>query len=127
MKECLVQLIDQFDTLKIGYDWLDWKIDKKKELTFHHIKEARNGGKYTLRNGAPLIRQSHDYLNYLDIHDNKLYRELNGLFKDQNNTMQPPTDDYYEELNGIFVKRLIYIPTKGRNEHGKIYMGPDSD
>jgi hypothetical protein len=115
MKEPTRELVAIFKPIEIGYDWMDWEIGKKKELTFHHIIEARNGGKCTLRNGAILTRQAHDYLNYLDCREHKLYQELNGLFAELNKTMQPPEDDYYEELNGIYVKRLLYIPTRGKH------------
>lgn len=114
MKPVLHELVDIFETTKIGYDWMDWEVGKKKDLSFHHIKEARFGGKYTLRNGAVLTTQAHQFLNVLDNQENKLYRELNGLFHELNGTMKPPEDDYYEELNGIYVKRLLYIPTKGK-------------
>lgn len=114
MKPVLKELVEIFDTMGIGYDWMDWEVTKKKELSFHHILEARNSGKYTLKNGAVLTRQAHDYLNYLDSQEHKIYKELNGLFQELNKTMKPPNDDYYEELNGIYVKRLLYIPTKGR-------------
>lgn len=75
--------------------WLDeeWIWKRNNLLTLHHIRELRNGGKTCWNNSALLSRTSHIYLNYLD-----------GAFKDLNITHKPPTDDYYEEINGILRK-----------------------
>ena len=86
--------------------WLDeeWIYRRNNLLTLHHIKELRNGGKTCWNNSALLSKTSHIYLNYLDREYHKIYNELNGAFKDLNITHKPPTDEYYEEINGILRK-----------------------
>ena len=86
--------------------WMNelWIPYKKEILTFHHILEKRNGGKEIWENGALLSSTSHQYLNHLDYHYNKIYKELNGLFHELNRTYAPPTDDYYEEVNYVLTK-----------------------
>lgn len=92
--------------------WL-WGIDDRK-LTGHHIVPLRQNGPTIWRNIALLNRQAHDEFNYIEQINRKAATEINGLFTELNKTYSPPTDDYYEELNGIYVKRLIYVPTKDR-------------
>ena len=102
MRQELIELIEIFKPN--GIDWMEYVWRENNPYTFHHIKEKRNGGKLTVRNGAILTNDAHIYLNYLDSQYHKIYNELNGLFKDLNRTMKPPTDDYYEEVNHILVK-----------------------
>lgn len=86
--------------------WMNnmWVPTKKNILTFHHILEKRNGGKAIWENGALISEESHRYLNYLDNEYHKIYKELNGLFYDLNRTYEPPTEEYYEEINQILKK-----------------------
>lgn len=104
MREPLITMLEIYKPLELGVDWLNYKIVKPSELTYHHIKEKRNGGKRTIQNGAILVRRSHDYLHYLDRYYHKHYRDLNELFHALNMTMQPPTEDYYEEVEHILRK-----------------------
>lgn len=104
MKEPLITMLEIYKPLEIGKDWLNYRIIRADELTFHHIKEKRKGGKRVISNGAILIRRSHDYLNYLDYCNHKYYTDLNELFKWLNMTMKPPTEDYYEEVDHILKK-----------------------
>lgn len=88
-----------------GIDWLNFKLCRKSPYTYHHIVERRNGGPRTIDNGAILTRLGHDFLNILEIREPELYDDLNTLFKLLNNTKKPPTDDYYEEVNGILMRK----------------------
>ena len=45
-----------------------------------------------------------EYHNYLDRYYHKYYNDLNGLFKELNMTMKPPTLDYYEEVSHVLRK-----------------------
>ena len=71
--------------------WMGYKLTKANPYTYHHIREARNGGKVTLDNGALLTRFAHDDLNEMENRARYLYRELNALFKELNQTRKPPT------------------------------------
>ena len=83
--------------------WINelWIPNKKNILTYHHILEARNGGKVEWENGALLSLYKHDYLNYLDLYYHSIYNELNGLFYDLNRTYSPPNEEYYEEVKRV--------------------------
>lgn len=104
MKEPMITMLKIYKPLELGVDWMDYKIVRTSDLTFHHIKEARNGGKRVLENGAILVKASHQYLNYLDRYYHKHYNDLNYLFKQLNMTMQPPTQDYYDEVHHVLKK-----------------------
>lgn len=104
MKEPLITMLTIYKPLELGVDWMDYKICRTSDLTFHHIIEARNGGRRVLENGAILVRKSHEYLNYLDVYYPIIYRDLNYLFKELNSTMLPPTKDYYDELHHVLRK-----------------------
>ena len=84
--------------------WMGYKLTKKNPYTYHHIKEARNGGRVTLDNGALLTRFAHDDLNEMECRVRCLYRELNELFKELNKTKKPPTKEYFKEVNGILLR-----------------------
>ena len=86
--------------------WMDenWVWQRNNLLTLHHIHELRNGGKTCWVNSALLSRKSHIYLNYLDREYYKIYKELNGAFRELNKTYAPPTQEYYGEINEILRK-----------------------
>lgn len=104
MKEPMITMLKIYKPLELGVDWLDYKIYRPTDLTFHHIKEARNGGKRVLENGAILVRRSHEYLNFLDLYYHNCYEDLNYLFKELNMTRQPPTPEYYDEVHYVLKK-----------------------
>lgn len=51
---------------------------RMKELTYHHIKERRNGGKTTVENGALLSNENHQWFNK---QSEKAQRQMNELFQ----------------------------------------------
>lgn len=104
MREPMITMLKIYKPLELGVDWLEYKICRPEDLTFHHIVEARNGGQRVLENGAILVRKSHDYLNYLDLRYNDYYKALNELFMELNKTMMPPTPEYYDEVRYVLKK-----------------------
>ena len=50
-----------------------------KQLTYHHIKEKRNGGKTTIENGALLSAENHEWFNK---QSDKAQRQMNELFQE---------------------------------------------
>ena len=91
--------------------WMGYKVTKKNQYTYHHIKEARYGGRVSIDNGALLTRGAHNDLNLLDEHARDLYHELNDLFKILNQTKKPPTKEYFKEVNGVllFADKVITL------------------
>lgn len=89
--------------------WMGYKVSRKNQYTFHHIKEKRNGGKEVIENGALLTRKAHDDLNELESEKRILYKKLNELFTMLNKTQAPPTKEYWSELYGVLEEAKIYI------------------
>lgn len=101
-----------------GIDWLSFKLCRKNPYTFHHIEKRCDGGLRIVSNGAILTRLGHDFLNMLELREIEMYRELNRAFKELNDTKMPPTDDYYEEIDGILrQKPKVLTLTRARRQY----------
>ena len=77
MREITEKMIKDFKIMKLGFDFMGYKVDKKQSLSFHHLiiphRESRNygiGDGYLYWNGA-ILRQntSHDYLHIIEAKD----------------------------------------------------------
>ena len=73
MKEITKLMINEFKIKKLGYDFMGYKLQKDKSLTFHHlIIPRRNNGPETRWNGAIIQRIPHDYLHIIEEYDARL-------------------------------------------------------
>lgn len=55
------------------------QLKRMKQLTYHHIREKRNGGKATVENGALLSAENHEWFNKQPAN---IQRQLNALFQE---------------------------------------------
>ena len=76
-----------------GLDWMNYKITRKNDLTFHHIIKKQHGGTLDIDNGALLLPTAHQYLHIIEYKDLKTYLVLNKLFKIINQQMREPTQE----------------------------------
>lgn len=92
MKEITKIMINDFKIMKLGYDFLGYKVNRKQELSYHHLiiprrhcKEAGLGEGYLYWNGA-ILRQntSHDYLHIIEKIDPDIFYELTSEMIDEN-------------------------------------------
>ena len=92
MKEITKIMINDFKIMKLGYDFLGYKVDRKQDLSYHHLiiprrhcKEAGLGEGYFYWNGA-ILRQntSHDYLHTIEKIDPDIFYELTSEMIDEN-------------------------------------------
>ena len=92
MKEITKIMINDFKIMKLGYDFLGYKVNRKQELSYHHLiiprrhcKEAGLGEGYLYWNGA-ILRQntSHDYLHLIENIDPDIFYELTSEMIDEN-------------------------------------------
>lgn len=67
-----------------GIDFLGYKVDKNNPYTFHHLVKKCEGGKETIKNGAILTRNSHQYLHIIESRDFETYIQLNDILKQIN-------------------------------------------
>lgn len=80
MKEITKQMIKKFKIMKLGYDFMGYKVDRKESLSFHHLIIAHRdcklfglGEGYLYWNGA-ILRQntSHDVNDII-----RMYKKCN--------------------------------------------------
>lgn len=92
MKEITKIMINDFKIMKLGYDFLGYKVTRKQDLSYHHLiiprrhcKEAGLGEGYLYWNGA-ILRQntSHDYLHIIEKIDPDIFYELTSEMIDEN-------------------------------------------
>ena len=84
MREITEKMIKDFKIMKLGFDFMGYKVDRKQSLSFHHLivphrdSKARGLGEgYLYWNGA-ILRQntSHDYLHIIEKIDPDIFYEL---------------------------------------------------
>ena len=92
MREVTKLMVNDFKIMKLGYDFLGYKVNRKQDLSYHHLiiprrhgKEAGLGDGYLYWNGA-ILRQntSHDYLHLIENIDPDIFYELTSEMIDEN-------------------------------------------
>lgn len=92
MKEITKIMVNDFKIMKLGYDFLGYKVNRKQDLSFHHLiiprrhcKEAGLGEGYLYWNGA-ILRQdtSHEYAHVIEKIDPDIFCELTSEMIDEN-------------------------------------------
>ena len=77
-------------------DWMNYRITRKADLTYHHILKRCDGGIPTLENGALLLPIPHQYLHLIEYRDSDTYKMLNKVFEIVNKQQYEPTKDQRE-------------------------------
>ena len=76
------KLFYDFNLHKLGYDFMGYTFDSKKELSYHHIKTKQQKGKTTYENGAILNRiTSHNYIHVIEAYEYELFKEISEELK----------------------------------------------
>lgn len=92
MKEITKIMVNDFKIMKLGMDFMGYHVNRKQDLSFHHLiiprrhcKEAGLGEGYLYWNGA-ILRQntSHDYLHTIEKIDPDIFFELTSEMIDEN-------------------------------------------
>lgn len=92
MREVTKLMIRDFKIMKLGYDFLGYKVNRKQDLSFHHLiiqrrhcKEAGLGEGYLYWNGAILVQKtSHDYLHNIERVDPEIFYLITSEMIDEN-------------------------------------------
>lgn len=77
---------------KVGLDFMGYKVDKRNNISFHHLLiPNRFGGKRIIQNGALLMQgqyfqdsNSHDYLHLIEHIDYEIFSLITSEMIDQN-------------------------------------------
>ena len=109
------KLFYDFDLHKLGYDFMGFYFDDKKELSYHHILPRHYKGKTTYENGAILNRQtSHNYIHTIEEMDFQLFIELSQILKDEHQ-VKKITPEHLKEINML----LTYFEQKYAGQYTK--------
>ena len=92
MREVTKLMIKDFKIMKLGYDFMGYKVNRTKDLSFHHLiiphRESKSyglGEGYLYWNGA-ILRQdtSHEYAHVIEKIDPEIFYELTSEMIDEN-------------------------------------------
>lgn len=92
MKEITKIMINDFKIMKLGMDFMGYHVNRKQDLSFHHLiiqrrhcKEAGLGEGYLYWNGAILVQKtSHDYLHNIERVDPEIFYLITSEMIDEN-------------------------------------------
>ena len=92
MREVTNLMIRDFKIMQLGYDFLGYKVNRKKDLSFHHLiiphRESKAygiGEGYLYWNGAILVQDtSHEYLHSIEQKDEEIFLKITSEMIDQN-------------------------------------------
>ena len=93
-------------------DWMNYKIVRKEDLTFHHIQKREDSGKETIENGCLLLKHSHQYLHLIECKDIRTYDAINKIFKYINQQRHEPTREQREIIE--FMLREFEVMFKNK-------------
>ena len=87
---------------------------RMKQLTYHHIRERRNGGKATVENGALLSAEKHEWFNK---QSKEAQREMNELFQKYKQSIECEVE-FVDDLDTRFsIASAIIVPAELEKEH----------
>ena len=92
MREITKEMVKNFKIMKLGYDFMGYKVDRTNNLSFHHLiiphKDCHKyglGEGYLYWNGAILVQDtSHDYLHIIQQYDEEIFYHITSEMIDQN-------------------------------------------
>lgn len=102
-------------------DWMNYKIVRKEDLTFHHIQKREDFGKETIENGCLLLKHSHQYLHLIEYKDERTYDAINKIFKYINQQRHEPTREQREIIE-FMLREFESVHRWDKNSKGKILI-----
>ena len=121
MRAVTKEMVKEYELKKLGYDFMGYTFDDKKEISYHHIQPRHYKGKTTYKNGALLVREtSHNYIHTIEEYEFQLFIELSqeliaehkdGITKDHLLAIRQMLEyfegrykDMYTKRGGLIVK-----------------------
>ena len=82
MKLITMILVNKYDIIRLGHDFMGYKLQKGESFDYHHIIPASCGGEETEENGVPLCgKSSHPYIHVIERYDPFLFKLITQEFK----------------------------------------------
>jgi hypothetical protein len=89
---------------------------RMKQLTYHHIKEKRNGGQTTVRNGALLSAENHAWFNK---QSKEAQKQMNELFQKYKQSVECKVE-FVDELDTRFsIAGAIIMPAELEKKYNR--------
>lgn len=89
---------------------------RMKQLTYHHIKEKRNGGQTTVENGALLSAENHAWFNK---QSKELQKQMNELFQKYKQSVECKVE-FVEELDTrVSIASAIIVPIELEKKYNR--------
>ena len=89
---------------------------RMKQLTYHHIKEKRYGGKATVENGALLSTENHECFNR---QSKEAQRQMNELFQQYKASVECKVE-FVDELDTRFsIASAIIVPAELEKKYNR--------
>lgn len=116
------KMIKLYRIKKVGLDFMGYKVDKRSNISFHHLLiPNRFGGKRIIQNGALLMQgqyqsesNSHDYLHLIEHIDIEIFNLITSEMLDQN------IKGYLDIKNLKKIRDLLeYFEHEHLNDRGK--------
>lgn len=113
------KLFNDFELYKLGYDFMGYYFDDKKQISYHHIQPRHYKGKTTYKNGALLVREtSHNYIHTIEEYEFQLFIELSqeliaehkdGITKDHLLAIRQMLEYFEHKFENQYTKRGVPI------------------
>ena len=124
MSKLREKLYKQYHLEELGYDFLGYTFESKKQLSTHHIIPKHTGGQTKSRNLCVLNRYtSHNYIHLIEDYDYKVFLQISRELMEQ--VKQGKID--IQEIKNIF-ELLQFFEFKFRDEtdrNGDLIIKPE--
>lgn len=108
-KECFIEKLKLRKEVGRVYKSKGQK-EKMKRLTYHHIKERRNGGKATVENGALLSNENHIWFHE---QSESMQGYMNAIFQEYKRQADEIKIEFVDELKtDVEVKCMVFKPVE---------------
>lgn len=118
------KIYKEYHLEELGYDFLGYTFDSKKELSTHHILPRHSGGQTKKNNLCVLNRfTSHNYIHLIEDTDYKVFLEISKYLLEQ-----VKKGEISEEQLLKIDDALQFFEFKYRNEedrHGELLIKPE--
>ena len=124
MSKLREKLYKQYDLEHLGYDFMGFTFDSKKQLSTHHIIPKHSGGQTKKNNLCVLNRYTaHNYIHLIEDYDYKVFLQISRELMEQ--VKQGKID--IQEIKNIF-ELLQFFEFKFRDEtdrNGDLIIKPE--
>ena len=87
-----------------------------KQLTYHHIRERKNGGKATVENGALLSAENHEWFNK---QSKEAQRQMNEVFQQYKQSVECKVE-FVDNLDTRFsIASAIIVPAELEKKYNR--------